>query len=123
MQSDVQSSVTTTRRDGGSVSLTDDAALVAALRMIVGKSHVITGAERTRRFCTGFRFGHGPAVAVVRPGSLVEQWRGLKACVAANKIVIMQAAASILDAPLRDLSDTGTVIRQSHRSSCALSPR
>ena len=75
MQSDVQSSVTTTRRDGGSVSLTDDAALVAALRMIVGKSHVITGAERTRRFCTGFRFGHGPAVAVVRPGSLVEQWR------------------------------------------------
>ena len=31
-------------------------------------------------------------VAVVRPGSLVEQWRLLQACVAANKIVIMQAA-------------------------------
>ena len=46
MQSDVQSSVTTTSRDGGSVRLTDDAALVAALRKIVGKSHVITEAER-----------------------------------------------------------------------------
>jgi FAD/FMN-containing dehydrogenase len=92
MQSDVQSSVTTTSGDGGSMSLTGDAALIAALRKIVGKSHVITGAERTRRFCTGFRFGHGPAVAVVRPGSLVEQWRVLKACIAANKIVIMQAA-------------------------------
>src|SRR5262249_22988576 len=38
------------------------------------------------------RCGTGPALAVVRPGSLVEQWRVLKACVAANKIIIMQAA-------------------------------
>jgi D-lactate dehydrogenase len=34
----------------------------------------------------------GPALAVVRPGSLVEQWRVLKACAAANEIIIMQAA-------------------------------
>jgi D-lactate dehydrogenase (quinone) len=31
-------------------------------------------------------------VAVVRPGNLVEQWRVLKACVASDKIIIMQAA-------------------------------
>jgi D-lactate dehydrogenase len=31
-------------------------------------------------------------LAVVRPGSLVEQWRVLKVCAAANKIIIMQAA-------------------------------
>jgi D-lactate dehydrogenase (quinone) len=73
-------------------SVTDDAALLKLLFNIVGRSHVLTGMERTRRFCTGFRFGHGPVVAVVRPGTLVEQWRVLKACVAANKIVIMQAA-------------------------------
>lgn len=78
--------------DGGHMSLKGDAALIEALRKIVGKDHVITGAERTRRFCTGFRFGHGPVVAVVRPGSLVEQWRVLKAVTAARKIVIMQAA-------------------------------
>jgi len=40
----------------------------------------------------GFRFGNGPALAVVRPGNLVEQWRVLKACVASNKIIVMQAA-------------------------------
>jgi D-lactate dehydrogenase (quinone) len=72
--------------------VTDDAALLKRLSSIVGRSHVLTGMESTRRFCTGFRFGHGPVVAVVRPGTLVEQWRVLRACVAANKIVIMQAA-------------------------------
>jgi D-lactate dehydrogenase (quinone) len=92
MKPNVHSGRTATIGDDGYVSLTDDVALVGALRKIVGQSHVVTGAERTRRFCTGFRFGHGPVVAVVRPGSLVEQWRVLKAAIAANKIVIMQAA-------------------------------
>ncbi|MCA1455751.1 D-lactate dehydrogenase [Bradyrhizobium sp. BRP22] len=73
-------------------SVGDDAALLKQLSNIVGRSHVLTGMEQTRRFCTGFRFGHGPVVAVVRPGTLVELWRVLKVCVAANKIVIMQAA-------------------------------
>ncbi|MGY3604894.1 MULTISPECIES: D-lactate dehydrogenase [unclassified Bradyrhizobium] len=76
----------------GRTSVTDDAALLKRLSGIVGRSHVLTGMESTRRFSTGFRFGHGSVVAVVRPGTLVEQWRVLKACAAANKIVIMQAA-------------------------------
>jgi D-lactate dehydrogenase (quinone) len=62
------------------------------LRAIVGRRHVLTSEGSTRRYRTGFRFGSGPALAVVRPGSLVEQWRVLKACAAANKIIIMQAA-------------------------------
>ncbi len=44
------------------------------------------------RFRKGFRFGDGPALAVVRPGSLLEQWRVLKLCAAAGKIVIVQAS-------------------------------
>ena len=56
----------------GGESATDDAALLKRLSNIVGISHVLTGMERTRGFCTGFRFGHGPVVAVVRPGTLVE---------------------------------------------------
>lgn len=65
---------------------------IRALQDIVGRSHVLTSRAATRRFRTGIRFGRGPVVAVVRPGSLVEQWRVLKVCVAANQIVIMQSA-------------------------------
>lgn len=70
----------------------EDATLINALRGIVGRRHVLTGRRETERFRRGFRSGSGEALAVVRPGSLVEQWRVLEACVAADKIVIMQAA-------------------------------
>jgi len=66
--------------------------LLTNLRTIVGKRHVLTSAAATRSYRTGYRFGSGAAVAVVRPGSLVEQWRVLQACVAADVIVITQAA-------------------------------
>ncbi|MEM8914720.1 MAG: D-lactate dehydrogenase, partial [Pseudomonadota bacterium] len=66
--------------------------LLDTFRQIVGKSHVITNPKSMERFCKGYRSGEGAALAVVRPGTLVEQWRVLKACVAADKIVIMQAA-------------------------------
>src|SRR5262245_8165623 len=66
--------------------------LVSDLKTIVGAGHVLTGPSATRRFRKGFRFGDGPALAVVRPGSLVEMWRTLKACAQAGKIVLMQAA-------------------------------
>lgn len=72
--------------------LQSDVALAEEFRAIVGRRHVLTSPRATRRFRTGIRFGSGPVVAVVRPGSLVEQWHVLQACVAANKIVIMQAA-------------------------------
>ena len=70
----------------------DNPALITRLRAIVGHHYVLTGLERTRRFRTGIRFGSGAALAVVQPAGLVEQWRVLAACVAADKIVIMQAA-------------------------------
>ncbi|WP_395062025.1 D-lactate dehydrogenase [Paraburkholderia silvatlantica] len=66
--------------------------LVASLRAVVGRQHVLTGDEATRRYRKGFRFGEGRVAAVVRPGTLVEQWRVLQACVAANAIVISQAS-------------------------------
>ena len=70
----------------------DNARFLDALKKIVGPRHVLTSPDRTRAYRTGFRFGSGPVLAVVRPGSLVEQWKVLNACVAANKIIIMQAA-------------------------------
>lgn len=72
--------------------VTDNADLTREFQRIVGRSHVLTSPRATRRFRPGIRFGSGPVVAVVRPGSLVEQWRVLRACVAAARIVIMQAS-------------------------------
>lgn len=66
--------------------------LVDTLRDLVGRRHVLVGASWTRRYRQGYRFGDGPVLAVVRPGSLVEMWRTLNACAQAGVIVIMQAA-------------------------------
>ncbi|MGF0333916.1 D-lactate dehydrogenase [Ectopseudomonas toyotomiensis] len=72
-------------------SITRDA-LLAQMRQIVGSNHVLTDEQATRRFRKGHRTGEGNVLAVVRPGSLLEQWRILQAAVAADRIVIMQAA-------------------------------
>jgi D-lactate dehydrogenase len=66
--------------------------LIADLRNIVGEKHTLTDPGATRRYRTGFRFGAGKALAVVRPGTLIEQWNVLQACIAANVIVIAQAS-------------------------------
>lgn len=65
---------------------------IERLNDIVGPRHVLTSEVGTRRYRNGFRFGGGSVVAVVKPGSLVEQWRVLKACVESDRIVIAQAA-------------------------------
>lgn len=65
---------------------------MSSLRGIVGRRHLSTAPTATRPFRTGFRGGEGPAVAVVRPGSLVELWRVIETCIAAGKVVIIQAA-------------------------------
>jgi D-lactate dehydrogenase (quinone) len=65
---------------------------IAALKGIVGTAHVLTAPRATEPYRTSLRSGGGKALAVVRPGSLVELWRVLQACVTANKVVIAQAA-------------------------------
>ena len=69
-----------------------DAALIRELKTIAGAGHVLTGAQAMRRYLKGHRFGEGPAVAVVRPGSLVDLWRVARACVRGGRIIILQAA-------------------------------
>ncbi|MEL7165472.1 MAG: D-lactate dehydrogenase [Pseudomonadota bacterium] len=66
--------------------------LIDQFRDIVGRRHVFTGKRATERFRRGFRSGVGDALCVVQPGRLIELWRVLQACVAADKIVILQAA-------------------------------
>src|SRR5690606_37079175 len=71
---------------------TTAADLLQQLRSIVGNPHVLTDDRSTRRYRKGHRTGEGKVLAVVRPGTLLEQWRSLQAAVAADCIVIMQAA-------------------------------
>jgi len=66
--------------------------LIKHFRSIVGSRHVMTGERATERFRRGFRSGEGEALCVIQPGTLLEQWKVLQACVASDKIVIMQAA-------------------------------
>ncbi|HEV2597868.1 D-lactate dehydrogenase [Sphingopyxis sp.] len=67
------------------------APFLSALRAIAGPAHVLTGAAAAP-YATGYRFGTGEVEAAVRPGSLVDMWRVAEACVAAGRILIVQAA-------------------------------
>ena len=66
--------------------------LISQLRQIVGDKYLITDPSKSEAYRSGYRFGNGNALAVVRPGNLTEFWAVLKACVAADVIVIAQAA-------------------------------
>lgn len=66
--------------------------LLEHFQALVGQRHVLTGDQQTRRFRKGHRTGEGQVLAVVQPGTLLEQWKVLEAAVAADCIVIMQAA-------------------------------
>ncbi len=70
----------------------DNQGLISRLKEIAGSRHVLTGESNTERYRKGFRSGGGKALAVVFPQTLLQQWQLLKACVEADKIVIMQAA-------------------------------
>lgn len=68
------------------------ATLLHQLRDAVGRRHVLTGDKATRRYRKGYRFGEGPVLAVVRPGTLLELWRVLQAAVQGGVAIILQAA-------------------------------
>ncbi|GAJ96551.1 D-lactate dehydrogenase [Rhizobium rhizogenes] len=69
-----------------------DSVFLEELRGIVGTKHVLTTVSASRRYTSGYRYGQGKALAVVRPKSLMQMWRVLETCIRAGKIVIPQAA-------------------------------
>ena len=58
----------------------------------IPETRVFREAHQIKRFTTGIRFGGGAALAVFEPASLLDFWKVLKACVAADCVVICQAA-------------------------------
>ena len=59
---------------------------------ICGKKHVLTENWNKETYCKGWRYGSGEAIAVVKPGTLLEIWKVLSICNESNLIIIMQAA-------------------------------
>ena len=67
-------------------------AIIQDAQRIVGDAHVITEPAKMAKYCKGFRFGIGTALAVIKPGTLVEMWQIAQACVKHDIIIITQAA-------------------------------
>ncbi|WP_301098135.1 D-lactate dehydrogenase [Otariodibacter sp.] len=66
--------------------------LIPDLKSVVSDKYVITDSVKNELYRSGYRFGSGKALAVVRPATLLEYWKVLKLCVAADVIIISQAA-------------------------------
>ena len=70
----------------------DKAKLTHDLKNIVGNKYVLTSKLNKEPFSKGWRYGNGEALAVIKPGTLVEMWHVIEVCVKENLIMIMQAA-------------------------------
>ena len=66
--------------------------IIKDLKTICGKKNIITTDWRKQRYCKGWRYGEGNAIAVAKPGTLLEIWQLFKICVKNDIIIIMQAA-------------------------------
>ena len=99
-------------------SQSDSQQTIQNLTNIVGKQHVLTDDADTRLYRQGRRYGAGQVLAVVVPGTLLEQWQVLKVAVDADCIVIMQAANTGLtggSTPFGDDYDRPVVVMSTRR--------
>ena len=55
--------------------------IINDLKTVCGKKNIITTDWRKQRYCKGWRYGEGDALAVAKPGTLLETWELLKICV------------------------------------------
>ncbi|MEM7254767.1 MAG: D-lactate dehydrogenase [Pseudomonadota bacterium] len=72
--------------------MSEPSQFIEQLTAICGRAYVHVSPASLERFRKGWRSGSGDAEVAVEPGSLLELWRVLNACVGAERIVIMQAA-------------------------------
>lgn len=66
--------------------------ILSDIENIVGEDYIITDPSKMAKYCKGFRFGIGKAIAVARPKTLVEMWKVVQACVKHDIILIPQAS-------------------------------
>lgn len=70
----------------------DYSSVIHDIQQITGKKNVLTAQWDKQAYSKGWRYGEGEALAVAKPGTLLELWKILNVCNTANVIVIMQAA-------------------------------
>ncbi|CAI8362105.1 MAG: D-lactate dehydrogenase [Formosa sp. Hel3_A1_48] len=70
----------------------DYSSVIHDIQQITGKKNVLTAQWDKQAYSKGWRYGEGEALAVAKPGTLLEIWKILNVCNKANVIVIMQAA-------------------------------
>ncbi len=61
-------------------------------KSVSGYNNVFINNWTKEPYINGWRYGKGEAIAIVKPGSLLEMWKILKICVKYDLIIIMQAA-------------------------------
>ncbi len=66
--------------------------IIEDLKEISGSKYVLTANWHKKTYSKGWRYGEGEALAVAKPGNLLELWKLLQVCVSSDVIVIMQAA-------------------------------
>ena len=91
---------------------------IQSVTAIVGKSHILTKAVDVAPHSTGWRFGGGPALAVIFPQSLYAQWQVLEQCVKHDIIVLMQASNTGLtggSTPMGDDYDRPVVLIKTNK--------
>jgi len=71
---------------------TDNYKIIHDLKLITGSRYILTGKWNKKSYSKGWRYGEGEALAVAKPGTLLEIWKILQVCVSFDVIVIMQAA-------------------------------
>ena len=71
---------------------TDYNKILIDLISITGNKYILSGSWDKQPYINGWRYGNGDALAIVKPGCLLEMWKVLEICVNADVIVIMQAA-------------------------------
>ena len=72
--------------------MTRNSNVIENFKDLVGNKNVITNKWGKEPFITGWRYGKGEALAVLKPGTLLEMWQVLKVCVKNDVSIIMQAA-------------------------------
>ena len=71
---------------------TDYNKILIDLISITGNKYILSGKWDKQPYINGWRYGNGDALAIVKPGCLLEMWKVLEICVNADVIIIMQAA-------------------------------
>ncbi|MBF6637354.1 D-lactate dehydrogenase [Rouxiella silvae] len=66
--------------------------IIAQLQQILNAEQLLTRENDKAYYTKGFRVGQGQALAVAIPETLLQLWQVLKACVACDKIILMQAS-------------------------------